>query len=236
MDEDEGDIGNIFRKILSNQRTQIKNQEKIYGKMSALSHKVDQISKRLNEIDNGSKSKAIVETLPNLPDVWHFPMINSEQELIGFEKNIEQNPDFRTECVKGLIDSVGLQPGRTNNDCALILDRRIFSNSFWTATAWTGGRAKKRKVASDNSDESGVQSALDGDSEENTEHVEDRNVKFAFSVHKTMINFIQQVIAGITKTSMSDTEVKIFVQSRSRNAFYEPKTDRLPTTRRKVPK
>lgn len=83
------------------------------------------------------------------------------------------------------------------------VDQKMFTETFWSKTAWTGGRK------------------VEGPK------------KFAFSAHLICISFINDVIRKVCGRSLADAEFGQFVQSRTRNSGYVRTTHRQATSRSK---
>lgn len=80
-----------------------------------------------------------------LPDgLWNHPLIETEKDLIDFEVKIEADEAYKNTCLDSVSSITGPMNGKTAYECALILERKMFKNSFWSLTAWTGGRDKKK--------------------------------------------------------------------------------------------
>lgn len=84
---------------------------------------------------------------------------------------------------------------------ALQLERKIFTETFWSKTAWTGGRK------------------IDGPK------------KFVFGAHISFMTFFNDIIHGIYGSQLSENEFADFVKSRTRNSSYVRSTVRIPSAR-----
>lgn len=105
---------------------------------------VEQCMKSAND-----KLKAIMELLekngpnnPTLNHIWSFERIANEAELSAFEVKV-MDAVFKAEIVAKFVTKVGQKPNtsRSRMDCALVLNNLMFDPTFWTQTAWTGGRS-----------------------------------------------------------------------------------------------
>lgn len=165
-------------------------------------------------------------TYSEIPVIWKFQKISNEKDLIAFEAEIGNNHCFRAECITNFVQTLGKMVGDTakiRKDCALLLDREIFANEFWTYTAWTGGRVSRKRKS------------ISGNTPKHANKFDSLDIlaakKFAFSTHIEFIEFFKQTIKAMTSSTLTNDEMKNFVQERSKNSFYEPKTNRKPSSK-----
>ncbi|KAF5278515.1 hypothetical protein FQR65_LT15664 [Abscondita terminalis] len=133
-----------------------------------------------------------VQFIQPLNDVWKFTVIASEEELINFEKKIDSDASFLLKCIQDFIENIDNQhtsAGKKCYDCALLLDRHIFTNAFWSQTAWTGELSTRKQQFTTNDTENDIQEKDD----ESIENVSGK--KFTFSKHKAPVCFERLVEA-----------------------------------------
>lgn len=233
----------------------LENQSQLLSHVLDLKNGIKNLSSDFEKLKGKLKGKFPVETdplpqqEPTIPELWKFTKIQNEKDFIDFQNRIEVDQTFKNECIIKMKDGVGSMVGISCYDCALKLDRIIFTNNFWTSTAWTGGRnkAKKRKIDSadqntddtdQNADENTDHNANNAQNEQLEESSEEssNNSKFAFSKHQRFMEFFKQLILYVNGQTLTDDDYKKFVQSRARNSFYQPKTARKPVGRIKTQK
>lgn len=138
-----------------------------------------------------------------------FNQIDDENSLMEFEKTVE-DVNVRKKIINHFVRSIGKSINAPARSVALQVEQQMFTQSFWSKTAWTGGR----------------NSSSDG------------SKKFAFSTHIVSIAFITDLIAEICGTQMTNSAFAEFIKSRSRNSGYIRTTNRqvsarIPRTQRK---
>lgn len=140
-----------------------------------------------------------------------FKRIDDENDLLEFEKSIGDGNYRSMMCehfvkpfsgAKKLISvEESIDPSKSVRSISLQLERQIFTENFWTKTAWTGGRK--------------------------TEGFR----KFVFATHVTFMGFFNDVIHRICGTQMSQIEFAEFVKNRTRNSGYIRVTPRITSAR-----
>lgn len=262
----------LLNKIIENQANLMQHVLDVKRCLQNLTKDVENLKNRNTE---SVPSSVVEKDSKEVPDIWKFPKIGNQQELLDFENKIEVDLPFKNVCLNGLKKEIGPVTGKGNHECALMLDRLIFTNEFWSSTAWTGGRKKAKRemnasmstdatesasspdvqtgtssnvqsdtqfnAASDMQSEQTSSTSSDIQSDSATDNTndnssEDSNSKFAFSQHVRFIDFFKQLMHYLTQATMSETEMKRFVQSRSRNAFYKPLSNRMPGARCRLKK
>lgn len=203
-----------FATVFSNQQvlmTRIMNVEQLIKNQSKeIKERLDLI---LAIVSGGAEKNAAAAVDEAEPD-WNFDQINNEDELTAFVHKLESGEGAKL--VIAFAAKIGKKANteRSRMDCALQIDRLIFTRAFWTKTAWSGGRPTKN-----------TENAVNPDGEPATE------LKFAFSKHAVFINFFNKLVKGSTGDILTDEAMKLFAQGRSRNSFYEPKTNQSAASR-----
>lgn len=235
----------------------IENQANLVSHVLDLKQNLKNLTTEFNNFKTKTLESSAVSNIAQkepsiVPELWKFTKLDCENDLIEFEKKIQTEHAFKHDCLTRLKSEIGSVAGKTSYDCALMLDRIIFTNKFWSSTAWTGGRkAKKRNAVGEvvgNSDQesesknteesSEVVESKEGEHQGESEekHEEEsatKGNKFVFSEHITFIDFFKQLVLFVNGSVLPENELKKFVQSRSRNAFYSPKTVRATGGRSK---
>lgn len=147
--------------------------------------------------------------IPSAP-VVAFKLIDDENDLVAFETAIE-NESYRLKMVDHFVKLLGVkslladqqlnEAIKPKRSVALQLERKIFTESFWSKTAWTGGR----KLESPR--------------------------KFAFAAHVIFMGFFNDTLHQLCGAQMSEIEMSDFIKSRTRNSGYVRCTARLPAAR-----
>lgn len=131
-----------------------------------------------------------------------FNQIDDENSLMDFEKTVE-DVNVRKKIINHFVRLIGKSINAPARSIALQVEQQMFTQSFWSKTAWTGGR----------------NSSSDG------------SKKFAFSTHIVCIAFITDLITEICGTQMTNNAFAEFVKSRSRNSGYIRTTNRQVSAR-----
>lgn len=187
-------------------QTIINNQEGIAKRLLKIEKGMEEIFSQLQNLFSAvstltSSSHSMAKATGNENETIEFEKINDENDLIEFEKSIEDRKR-RKVMMEYFVDIIG----KFNNDAsvrsiALKLDQKIFTESFWSKTAWTGGRN------------------VDGPK------------KFPFVSHTTCTTFFNDVIRNACGSHMSSSEFAQFVMSRTRNSAYIRTTNRQSSAR-----
>lgn len=199
----------------------ITNQENLAKRMLIMEKGVREISSQLINLsawlknNSNSRPNSAMSTLSstsNLSEVpvatqISFKLINDEKDLNEFEEIIKNSNDRSVFCNYFLKQISGIKTDRVDETksirtIALSLDRIMLSETFWSKTAWTGGRK------------------IDGGSK-----------KFVFATHTTFMGFFNDIIHKICGSQMSQIEFAEFVKGRTRNSGYVRATSRLPAAR-----
>lgn len=194
--------------ILSMFQTIIYNEQVLAKSLITANKGIQEIFRKLSNIEEKywsqrPRSSGSVNSTSSLS--FDFKKIDNEKTLNEFEAEIGDDVE-RARLVQCFVNSIGKNHrDLTHRNIALLLDSKLFSNSFWSTTAWTGGRATTKDAPN----------------------------KFAFSHHLTIRSFIIEIITEICGSVMSDTDLCDFVKSRSRNSSYVRKTDRMTAARKK---
>lgn len=148
-----------------------------------------------------SASKTSTSNSPG-DDSVVFNQIDDENSLMEFEKTVE-DVNVRKKIINHFVRLIGKSINAPARSIALQVEQQMFTQSFWSKTAWTGGR----------------NSSSDG------------SKKFAFSTHIVCIAFITDLITEICGTQMTNSAFAEFVKSRSRNSGYIRTTNRQVSAR-----
>lgn len=182
--------------IISNQQVLAKKLIKLEKGLQEVFTSVQNICSMIsnNPAYSNSRPASALSLISNVSvDVpVEYSLISDENELETFEKSIEDQ-GIRKKLIEHFVTLIGLKSdgGKTvSRSIALQLDRKMFKDSFWRTTAWTGGRK------------------VDGPK------------KFVFAAHTTLISFMNDVIRHLCGAPLSDSEFADFVKSRTRNSGY----------------
>lgn len=193
-------IADLFRTIINNQSMFAKKLISMEKGMQEMFGQLQNIGAAISSLSNSSSAQSTQSTSSNATELIDFQKIHDEDSLIEFEKNIEDR-----NCHKKMIDYFVSTIGKCNNvplrSVALLIDQKMFTDSFWSTTAWTGGRK------------------LDGPK------------KFVFANHVTTIAFINEVLRNACGSQMSSSEFTEFIKSRTRNSGYTRTTNRQASAR-----
>lgn len=134
----------------------------------------------------------------------NFEKISNGDELNSFEKSIDDK-NYRKKLIDYFSSLIGSHNAGEKSiymrTVAPQLDRKMFTDSFWQTTAWTGGRKT------------------------------DGPKKFVFAKHTATISFMNDVIRQICGTPFNDSEFAGFVKSRTRNSGYVRTSNRQTAAR-----
>lgn len=197
--------------------TIIKNQKAIMSDIVSLRKGMDQMYSAFVEIKSlltklGASSSLSSSDTSSSTTAFEFIPIVNEQDLIKCEEKIVDR-EYRIDCKKKFQSLIGVgKPAYMSRSIALQLLDLMFTNKFWSCTAWTGGR--KQKSSKDDND---TQSTL----------------KFCFSQHITIISFINETIESICGNPMSLAELADVIKVRTRNCNYVRVSNRIPTSRKR---
>lgn len=155
-----------------------------------------------------SASNVSITTEPSAPIVIN--LIANESDLLEFEKSIEDVSyrsimvDHFAKMFSGVMKVLNIEPGDTSKltlSMALQLERKMFTEGFWSTTAWTGGRK------------------FEGPE------------KFMFATHIAFMTIFNDTLHRICGTQMSEVEFAEFIKGRTRNSHYQRNTARKAATR-----
>lgn len=90
--------------------------------------------------------------------------------------------------------------------CALMVNRLMFVPDFFKLCSWTG-RSK-----------------------------DEMQEKFPIQKHEQFLDFFNSVIRESSSMALTEVEIKDFFLNRIRNSFYSPKTNTIPTSRKRTKK
>lgn len=193
-------IADLFQTIINNQRMFAKKFISIEKGMQEMFSQLQNMSAAISSLSNRSSAQSTQSSSSDPTELIDFRKIHDQDSLIEFEKSIEDR-----NCRKKMVDYFFSTIGKCNNvplrSAALLIDQKMFTESFWSTTAWTGGRK------------------VDGPK------------KFAFANHVIIIAFMNEVLRNVCGSQMSGSEFTEFIKSRTRNSGYIRTTNRQATAR-----
>lgn len=183
----------LLQTIISNQEVMTKRLIKLEKGMQEIFSQLQNVTGMVSS--NCSSSEINTEIQPIV-----FNKIDDENELVEFEKTIDDRNN-RKKMLDYFVSVIGKCNNAPVRSVALQLEQKMFTELFWSRTAWTGGRK------------------LDGPK------------KFPFSGHIVCVAFMNEVIRGVCGMQMTDSAFSEFVKSRTRNSGYIRTTNRQATAR-----
>lgn len=205
-----GNVVSLIQVIIANQENLAKRLVTLEKGMQQIYSQLLNVANLCSTNSNFSRPQSEISSVSNMsstsePQVLEFKKIDDENSLLEFEKSIgDQNK--RMKMVEHFVSLIGEQKGAPQRSIALQLERKMFTETFWARTAWTGGRKA------------------------------DGPRKFAFASHIGVIGFFNDVIRHVCGTPMSDGDLGEFVKSRTRNSGYVRTTNRQTSTRTRIRK
>lgn len=185
-------------------QTIINNQNMMSKKLIALEKGMQDMFAQLQNLSSmmsSLSSQSIPSSKPHdSNELVEFEKIGDESALEQFEKKID-DICYRKKLIEHFSSEIGKSINAPMRTVALSVDKKMFTESFWARTAWTGGRK------------------LDGPK------------KFAFAIHTVCISFMNDVMLSVCGSHMSDSAFADFIKSRTRNSGYVRTTDRQPAAR-----
>lgn len=207
--EDNNSIGNVEAPVNNAPestffQTIINNQNMMSKKLIALEKGMQDMFAQLQNLSSmmsSLSSQSIPSSKPHdSNELVEFAKIGDESALEQFEKKID-DICYRKKLIEHFSSEIGKSINAPMRTVALSVDKKMFTESFWARTAWTGGRK------------------LDGPK------------KFAFATHTVCISFMNDVMLSVCGSHMSDSAFADFIKSRTRNSGYVRTTDRQPAAR-----
>lgn len=186
-------------------QTIINNQEMMSKKLITLEKGMQEMFAQLQNLSSMMSSLSS-QSIPSskshdVNEQVEFEKIGDENALEQFEEKIEKDASYRKKLIVHFSSIIGKSINAPIRTVALSVDKKMFTESFWAGTAWTGGRK------------------LDGPK------------KFAFATHTICISFMNDVMLSVCGSHMSDSAFADFIKSRTRNSGYVRTTDRQPAAR-----
>lgn len=133
--------------------------------------------------------------------------ITTVDEFLSFENAIVTDTAFRTNILRTLSERLGDRYSAADRvSCALMVNRLLFVPDFFKLCSWTG-RSK-----------------------------DETQEKFAMQKHTDFLNFFNSIIKLNSTAALSEVEMKDFFSNRIRNSFYSPKSNIIPTSRKRLKK
>lgn len=188
---------NLLHTIINNQEMIAKRLIKLEKGMQEIFSQLQNVAGMVSSFSSSGSSTS--ETCTEKEAIV-FQKIDDEDGIIEFEKTIEDRNN-RKKMIDYFVSVIGKCNNVPTRSIALQLEQKMFTESFWTKTAWTGGRK------------------LDGPK------------KFPFSAHMVCIAFMNDVIGGVCGTQMTDGTFSEFIKSRTRNSGYIRTTNRQASAR-----
>lgn len=207
------DISSTLQIILNNQTALMSNQKIMYENQMQLVKSVYDVRQSMFEMlkkltDNPKDGNSAQQAKRPQTTLSSFAKIVDLNTLEGFENKITEDENYRNDLLGDLVAAVGKNhTDMSHANMALKLGRKIFHDGFWKETAWTGGK----------------QRLPDG-----------QPLKFAFSRHIVFISFFKECIREICGTTISDSNLVLYVKGRTKNAQYERKTNRETSSRKRA--
>lgn len=133
--------------------------------------------------------------------------ITSIDDFLRFENAIINDSTFKANITKALDERLGNRyTAEDRVSCALMVNRLLFVPDFFKLCSWTG-RSK-----------------------------DETQEKFAIQKHREFLEFFNSIIRQSSSAALSEIELKDFFSSRIRNSFYSPKSNIIPTSRKRSKK
>lgn len=133
--------------------------------------------------------------------------ITTIDDFLRFENAILNDSHFKANITRALDERLGNRyTAEDRISCALMVNRLLFVSDFFKLCSWTG-RSK-----------------------------DEMQEKFAIQKHRNFLEFFNSIIRRSSSAALSEHEMKDFFSNRIRNSFYSPKSNIIPTSRKRSKK